>query len=644
MPIKWDDEEQPSAVQSSIKWEDENVEPTQMPLPAPGPGERPPYPTSVPPESRMDFDPVPRADSVLLSGLNWTGRQLDRVSGAPTRAFAGSIMQDPQRPDAAIKAGYEAFKEPESAPSFGMVSDVLLDWQNFFPGTAAIKALGKTAKVGKIFPKAAKGAAIAGEWTLTGKAPNSKALFSTIDETVESSKRANEMILSPKPRADYKELDQIGRELGLTSDDYPAALKFGDDSEQAVREINEAKIPSNRNIRDKWTKNSDAVVRGLRDDIQAIAGGDVPDAIEAGEILMDSYNRGFDKAMQGLEMTHSKVVKQMPGLPLDVGSFGKLEDVAEKAKRWALDNRQFGGAAQKESANRVLEVIDRIEKSPKNYQAMNAARASLGDEIWGVIDPMGKKVVKGDKYLKDIYFGLNDALTGSLRKVDPKAADQLVETNKVASRLLDAKKNADKFLKADMAPEKALARLLGNSRAAKDALTFVDPNDLQRVKGSFLQEQIYKTTPDGEFNPMSFYKKLNNSNANKTALSVLFEADELKPLMNKFRFADAMGPKFTPGSSPITADDLASSFAKGEISLGALAGKGAGFLGDVKRTKGLQKAEKELAIDPKTKNLVLREIAKTPLKRTPLDWGQFGLSKIQQAKRSGKETQKEEER
>lgn len=506
--------------------------------------------------------------SAALKPVVAAGRFVDSYTGAPTRAAIGAIQEgkNPFRafgqqfgsdPDAAptgkqiaAKAGLstegsisvplkgltgENYKvSPAGIAGFGI--DVVADPTNFVPMGAIAKGgarlVGKTAATAANF------------------VPGGKLATTAIDATKESLKGAKLAVndlLNPRMAPDFEEMSAIAARNGIDAKSLPEAIEFGQNSVITRAARNKAEGPLGQESLERFNnvllETRDATERQIAN----IAQGPVLSKQEAGAYIRRAFDEGVDDFFSKVEVTHSKIVKDYPGLKLTTGLASQDEHVAklnsalngiEKFAKGRI-SRGISGL-QEEQGRRLLKAVDAIRATNGSYKQTVEALRDIGEAAFKSQNTMAAIPADVER-LRDLYGVINDALIDTVRKnVSPDVANELWLANKEMSSFIGNKNPLAQVIGNRNLSDEAVFRALvenGDSNKLQSLRIVLGDQRLGPVKGAWL-DSLIKRDLDQSFT----FKPIIGSMRNKrVVLDNLFEPNELKDFIDVVRLGDRYG-------------------------------------------------------------------------------------------------------
>jgi hypothetical protein len=441
------------------------------------------------------------------------------------------------------------------------------DYTNLIPGEALLKGAGKIGKtLGEGLGVVAKGTGRAALGAAGAVAPTVTKLATDTAQGIEHAAVSIAKAVKPSIRPEYAKDVALAIQNGINPDLLSSAVKYGPESfiSKADRVAAQGVTGEQKLLRHQEGLNQtrEAVNRQIED----LAGGAAPDAVQAGESMRDGYNTAVDKFFKDRDVTYDTVYKQNPGLALTDDAKAQvastIEGVRRKAIRLANRGATPGLRAQGKMMLENLEVIGNVTEGGSFKQTVEELR-DIGDAAFKKIKGAGLADIPPNVELnRDLYFGLRDALHTTTEatenggelvqrlKANNEQFTKFFRTNeKIAGSLLDDTKGGEKLFKeiiesGDTVKIRALKEIL------KD-----DPQTLNKMKAAFL-ENLKVTDKDGGFSFARMHNALRNDDRVGRVAKELFDKGEL----DKFKNLVALGDKFGPPILNFSGTDVSSTF------------------------------------------------------------------------------------
>lgn len=529
--------------------------------------------------------------STILDGVITVGKEIDSVTGAPTRkaigalmdkenpltAFAGQFGEDPDRAptgkDLAKRIGFTdkpmsedipglysetgdewlKFKKdgpmdwsPAGVAGFGV--DVLADPTNLIPGKAVGAGLAKTASVGSdAIRMGTKGAAQAADF-ITGTKGATKTLeaagkgIDAVGNVIDSATGAVRSAVNPKIADDFGRLSEVAKNNGIDPSLLPESVEFGQDTFLSRASRNVAEGPFGEKRLQSFNSGLDAVRGAVGNKIKKFTGGaEALDEVAAGSLLRDGYDRGVDNFFDKIDFSHNTIVNQVPGLALTEKSMSKIDSALGGVEKFAKGRVARGVTkAQREQGAQLLSAIDAIRSGSGSYKQTVEALRDIGDAAFKSTNTLAD-IPPDVQKLRKLYNDVSDGLIDTVRsELGDDIAKNLVDNNKAMSEFFGDKSLLAPIIGSkNMSPEQVFNSLVKNGDTSRlTALKkIMAPEDFSQLKGAFL-ENLIKRSPDGSFTFRGLHNGLRNK---KNALSVLFEPDELSQITDLIELGDRFG-------------------------------------------------------------------------------------------------------
>lgn len=520
----------------------------------------------------------------VLDAVVTVGKEIDAVTGAPTRkaigaamdgsnpvsAFVGQFGENPDHAptgkDLAKRIGFNDRPLSEDIPSLysetgdewlkfkkdgpmdwspagvaGFGIDVAADPTNFIPGKSVIGVAGKGVTAGTDLAKAgAKGLAKVADFA-TGTNAATKVATATGDVIKDVSGAVSKAV-NPKIADDFGRFAEIARKNGIDPSLLPESVEFGQDSFISRASRNVAEGPFGEKRLQSFNQGLDAVRDAVGNKVKGFTGGaEALDEVAAGSLLRDGYDRGVDNFFNKIDFSHNTIINQVPGLRLTEKSLGKIDSSLSGLEKFAK-GRQIRGVtrAQREQGAQLLAAAEAIRSGNGSYKQTVEALRDIGDVAFKANNTLAD-IPPDVQKLRKLYNDVSDSLIDTVRsELGDDIANGLVANNKAMSEFFGDKSLLAPIIGSkNMSPEQVFNSLVKNGDTSRlTALKkIMAPEDFNQLKGAFL-ENLIKRSPDGSF---TFRGLHNGLRTKKNALSVLFEPDELNQITELIELGDRFG-------------------------------------------------------------------------------------------------------
>ncbi len=381
-------------------------------------------------------------------------------------------------------------------------------------------------------------------------------------------------VLNPKLASDVNEINSIGKKIGLTDDElmHPA-LQFGENSTKGREFKVMAQGEGGQPFIDKHNIIADKVKQGLDKSIENIGGKPLAKQ-QAGELIRQGVLNGADRIHQSVTMGHSDIIDMFPNLK--IGSMlgreaEKLNSILNGIEKFAKGRAVRGVVDEQTSAaSSLLKAVNTVKQTKGSYKQLNEARQMIGDIAFKPIGAFEKLPTYQQK-MRDLYFGINDALIGTvdkLRKPGEQFADQftnlkqeLINSNETLHNLF---KDENAIGRALGLPEKASEKIyneaLTDTRKIQALKNLLSPEEFSKLKASYLHNILEV----GKRDNLAYKTAKNKLFDNKSVLGELFidNPQQLKDVNDVINLGDRLGANFLPGSAGQLDFGGANSFSK----------------------------------------------------------------------------------
>lgn len=540
----------------------------------------------------------------VLEGVSKAGQAVDSVTGAPSRAAFGAWMDgksplsafaqqfagDPSKaptglelavkggfnterpvyrtaadqqahderynPNVAqiekMKGGYQDQKRFSNAELTGFAADVGLDYTNAIPVGAMLRGAGKLTKgAGQV---GLKGMGKIGE---VAAPPAAKVLQATEDvlskskigaiavDSTKTAKRVLESFFNPKQVENIGEIEALVRRKGLDPEMLPESIKYGPGSSisRIARGVRENPLTGEQEMERfiQWNNQLDAAID---DEVVRLGGGPALEPVEAGNLIKTSYEKAVDRLFnERAVMTYDNVVKAMPGIELTGAARSRVESKINGIERWAKGRMQRGfTATDRAQGEQVLRAIEAVKAGNGSLKQTYETMLDIGRVAYRQSKTAMSDVPPDIEKFRDLYDTLSEAFVDSTRYVGGNdMAKALEDTNKEISSFLKNKEPIARLLDNNrIAPEKLFRNLVvaGDTKQLQALKEMVTPEEFNRLRASYVGSLITRNSDDA-VNAGALRSRLQKNTA---TLSVLFEPDEIKDLIELVKLKEKGGP------------------------------------------------------------------------------------------------------
>jgi hypothetical protein len=549
--------------------------------------------------------------SLFDRGLSWVGRQLSRVPAA-----IRGTAQAYQNNDAynAANLAWQGFKDPESVQSFETtyeragvpntptprqrLNPTTMQWESGIPKTeqtpggpdqgmspGLASGLGYTTDA--LAPTGLEGLPLflSLGTKLTGKTVTGVAQAAA--KTADAIRGGNEAesilegarqglknygarqaakvdeVLNPKLAPDAGRYKAIGQALGMTPEELAhPAIEYGELSTPARRNKVLAQGEGGQPILDRHNAITEKIQKGFDNSVQAI-GGHPMEPVQAGQMIRQGVIDGAKRIASGVTASHNSIIEQFPGLMVNGAEMEGLASKINGVEKFAKGRAMRGVVPeQRAAAQTLLDAVGAIRNSNGSYKQLNEAREMIGDVAFDNVGDIAKIPTDIQK-LRDLYFGINEALTGTVGKLDKVRANQfrapgtsfepikekLIESNKILHEMFQDESAVGRALgNAQKAPEAIFneALLHGDTRKIQALRNLLTPEEFAKAKGAYINALIKKGKEGFT------YKAAKNTLAqNRSTIGELFSdrPDEIEGLKSIIDLGDRVGAPLLPGSA-----------------------------------------------------------------------------------------------
>lgn len=504
------------------------------------------------------------------------GRAVDRYTGAPSRAALGKMQdggnigdaatafknqwgadpeQAPTGKQMAEKAGWSTTPFSETYPSLysetgngwqlkrgglfdsspagvaGLGVDVATDWTNVLPpATIAKYGLRGAKELAPIAKGAARvGAATADVATGTRMASVGGELAYDAGSHVKS---IIGQITNPKIQPTWQQSVAVATKNGINPDLLSPAVKYGERSQisRMQRVLAEGNTPGAEKMLNDHAEGYHQISKAIVNKSKEIAGGGaLIDEIHAGDIIHEGLKRAQKNLLDASDITYESAGKYAPGLFMNKTEMVEFNSKLNGTERWAKGELRRGvGSNAKSEAKEVMNIVNDLRNTNGSYKQTVQQLKRLGKIAFEDKPVLGQVPIDTQK-MRDLYFSLSDAVTGTVRRdIAPEFADELVANNKAMSSFFKDRESVSGALDPSRAGEQIFNRFIvnGDSKGIGILTSRMDPKDVAKIKGAFLRS-VLKPTEDGL---LSFDRAANALRQKENQVSVLFAPSEVKEI------------------------------------------------------------------------------------------------------------------
>jgi hypothetical protein len=370
-------------------------------------------------------------------------------------------------------------------------------------------------------------------------------------------------VLNPKLAPDADRYKAIGQALGLTPEELAhPAIEYGELSVPARRNKVLAQGDGGGPILERHNAITEKIQRGFDNSVQAI-GGPPMEPVQAGQMIRQGVINGAKRIASSVTANHNDIIEQFPGLMVNGAEMEGLTSKINGVEKFAKGRAMRGVVPeQRTAAQTLLNAVDAIRNSNGSYKQLNEAREMIGDVAFDNVGDIAKIPTDIQK-LRDLYFGINDALIGTVGKTDRVRAGQfrapgttfepikekLIESNKILHEMFQDESAVGRALgNAQKAPEAVFSEALlhGDTRKIQALRNLLTPEEFAKAKGAYINALIKKGKEGFT------YKAAKNTLAqNRSVVGELFSdrPDEIEGLKSIIDLGDRVGAPLLPGSA-----------------------------------------------------------------------------------------------
>lgn len=460
--------------------------------------------------------------AIPFGGAATLGRAV--VSGARAGALAGLGMSE-------AKDAAGLIEDTAKGVAMGAVGGVI--------GKGAEKAIGGAK--GYLANRAASVAGSADEVASVAKqaAPGD---WDSVNEVRKSAVQRIKSYFNPQVDPKWDEFKAIAEKNGINPSILPESVQFGPDSSasRASRSLAEGRF--GEETLKRFNQSLGEVRNAYNTKIANYSKGLPTDEVTAGKILRDSYDEGVSKFFDQMDFTHNSIIDQVPGLQLTPKALERIESSLSGIEKFAKGRMERGvTGTQRGQGQQLLNAVEAIRSGNGSYKQTVEALRDIGEAAFQSKNSLADVPVDVAK-MRKIYNDLNGGLIDTVRsQLGDDIADSLVANNKAMSEFfgdqsLLARVMGDKAI----APEQAFRSLVlsGDSQRLQALKKVIPADKWEYLKGATL-ENLAKRDAEGDF---TFKQLYNSMRSKKSALSSLFEPEELADTVGLVRLGDRFGP------------------------------------------------------------------------------------------------------
>lgn len=535
-------------------------------------------------------EPTPGAKTVKaafqlpLAAAQFAGQTIDRVTGAPTRSAVHAMQLDPGNPEAAGIAFAKQFgRDPNLAPTgkeiaakagienptaqniVGFLADAGLDFTNVLPVGAVAKAAYRGVKGGvKAAAKPIVGTLMKAEEAGQGTQSLRQLVGGLSEVREQAAGRLSPLSVNIKVADDLPEMKRIAAEIGIPENELSDAIKFGTGSVPNRREKFIRGGNSGQESIDRFRAQLGVTEKSVSKELEKQAGkAGLKEPKQAGEFIRQSVENGLDRLNSKVTTTHESIVKDFPGLKVSGPQAQIIESALTGMEREAKAlMRRAPLAEQRASGQALLGTVDAVRNTNGSYKQINELRDFLGKAIFkdaGKLQTLDSDVAK----LRDLYFSLNEALLGTVDKLDNIRAGQFKPAGVTSyASLGEQLRTSNQILSEAMTDKGVLTQAIGNktkagenifgsalsdSRKVEAIRNLTTPEEFNSIRASYINSLI-KRNKDGNILFGSTAKALENTNE-QAVLKSMFSPNEIQGIKDRLNFGIRLGDEQLPGSS-----------------------------------------------------------------------------------------------
>lgn len=470
-----------------------------------------------------------------------TGQDIARKVGVPDTSVsdvAPGFFADDKTPDK-VSSRFGPIKrvdkkggilDPSMSGAAGLAVDFLADPALIAPplamGTKAIAKLPGALKKSETIAGAAD-AAVKATRPTEMIADTAGAVGNGLAQAGKSTVAQLSNVFNPKRAADADELLAIATKNGIDTSLLPEAVEYGPSSVITRISRNLAEGPMGQSRLEKFQEGLAQVQQATDRQIAKVAGGYVPNEVEAGQLLRTGYDNSVDRLFQKADVTHGYVIQAAPGLLVDGKELAQINSKLAGIEKFAKGRAMRGITdTQRNQGIQLLRAIEAAKRGNGSYKQLYDALSDIGEVAFKSTNSLADTPVDIEK-MQDLYFTIRDALVDTAgKRLGPDIKNRLVNSNKEISDFMKNKSVvSDVIGNKRLAPESVFKALVqnGDTRKIGALREMLSPAEFNQLKGTIL-ETLIKRNPDGSFT----FGTLRNAMRNKrNVLEAMFSPEEL---------------------------------------------------------------------------------------------------------------------
>jgi hypothetical protein len=591
----------------------------------------------------LKAEEIPGAEQLKLpegstfgSFVAGVGSVLDYYGGAPVRNAIYKAIEDPEAENPiweATKGFMDQYKKmPSEAPTgkdiagklgvptqkgmagvspadvTGFLIDMGADWTNVVPGkqvaSLGFKGLGKAAKP---VSKLAVGATDVATGT---RVPST--IAKTAVRTAEAGKESLGAAFGEVPIKTWESSKQIAKKLNIPEEQLPASVKFGKNSLTSLFEKYEREGPTGKKLMEWWEHGAGQLEKGITGEVRKF--GVPKDMASAGAQMQGAVDKGLKRFFKGIDTSYDKILKKNPELMMPEKDFLALKHKLTRYRNEALKFDDHPVPEIRNKANQIKELIGRMDFGNQSADYWRGLQRDLGNVAFLTKYKSMADTPPDIKKIQRMYFDMEHALHGSIKQLPDggNIVKELKTSNKKMSAMFKDKESIVNYMGEMKDPEKVWTTIMGGTRKIKALKKILAPEDLNKVKASYLENMIIQRADDDTIKWLGLSKRLRDADR-KGVLNALFDSRELGAMRDFVKLSNRFGEKVLSTSGTGASNQIT-------------------FLNYLKTTAS--KVGEELTVKP-IRELVSGggpEVAKTlPLFRTPKEYLQTYSSRMKGA-------------
>ncbi len=413
------------------------------------------------------------------------------------------------------------------AGAVGTAIDVGADLTNLIPGTAALRAGGRSATgLAKVVSKPLSKA---GKYVLSVAEAGGNAI-PIVGKPITGATKATANLITeianPKIAPDYEHIKLLASKHGISLEGAPDSLEFGKDKVLAnMDRVNAQTL--NQGRKDAYLKYQNDVSRAFEKNLEGISAGPTMTPADAGSHMEDAFDRAYSDMMNTVkDTTYNSITKQYPGLALNEDAAKKLASKLNGIEKYAKGLVSRSHPMFQSQGKMLLQEVAAARNTNGSLKQAVEHLQSIGQVAFAKY-PVGQIPPDIEK-TRELYFTLRDVIYETLER-DVKDGDAIAGALKISndkmSEFFSHRDSVGNVLNNhNLSASQKFERIAHNPKQLESLLAVLEPQDVAKIKGAYL-ETLVKRNEDGFIDFNDLYRKMDNRK-NKEIVDILFTPDE----------------------------------------------------------------------------------------------------------------------